>query len=86
MFLRSPSETRPINRGGSKLKGCRGLKLKPMCVNIKSTVQEVHARLIYIRTRDIMKRESTKVAKQLNYSSVGYVWSYSNRAHALLRS
>ena len=86
VLSKSPSETRPINRIGSKLKDLEVSSFKPKCVNIKSTVQEVHARLIYVRTRDILKEESTKVAKRLNYSSAGYVWSYSNCARALLRS
>src|ERR1700731_859077 len=48
--------TRPINRSGSKLKGHNSLKLKPRCVNIKSLVPYVHARLIYVRTEDIIKK------------------------------
>ena len=86
VLSKSPSETRPINCVGSKLKDLEVSSFKPKCINIKSTVQEVHVRLIYVHTRDITKRESTKVAKRLNYSSAGYVWSYSNRARALLRS
>jgi hypothetical protein len=53
--LEVTNKTRPINRGGSRLKGRNSLKLKPKCVNIKSTVREVHARLIYVRTEDIVK-------------------------------
>ena len=52
-ILRSPSETRPINCGGSKPKGCNSLKLKPKCINIKSTVPYVHARLIYVHAESV---------------------------------
>ena len=56
VLSRSPSRTRPINCDGSKLKGHNSLKLKPRCVNIKSAVPYVHARLIYICTEDIIKK------------------------------
>ena len=56
VLSRSPSRTRPINHDGSKLKGRNSLKLKPRCINIKSAVPYVHARLIYICTEDIIKK------------------------------
>ena len=48
ILSKSPSETRPINHGGSKLKGHTSLKLKPSVSISSLPYGKVHAVLIYM--------------------------------------
>ena len=73
VLLRSPSETRPINRIGSKLKDLEVLSLN-QSASISSLQYCMYMWDLYTFVQGTWQKErSTEVARWWNYSSTGYV-------------